>query len=814
MRVSNARPIRSRILLAALLTVGCDSSAVPEHFDAAAWVNPFNGTRAVAPDFGTGGGGGNTFPGAARPFGMLQWSPDTWPSTENFVGGYTYDDRQIRGFSLTHLNGGGCAQYRDILFTPTSAVLTRSPARPTSAAPQAEFLSGFDHAFEHASPGRYQVRLNPESAESIAVRLAAAARSGLAEFRFSAGAPATVLIDAGASPMANDDASVRIDPLRREVSGTTTSGRYCYQRNRYTVYFVAQFDRGFSAYGTWQRLRGLMPGSTQASDTAPLPLTYTPIPGGPASIPGDPSGTAQAGAYLQFDSASDPDVRVRVGLSYVSVEQARANLEAETPHWDLRRLETEARSDWNRVLGRVRVQGGSDAQRRNFYSKLYHALLQPKRHDDVNGQYRGFDAQLHTASGGGHYADFSGWDMYRQQIALLAMLEPEVSSAFMQSLVDAAAQSGCLPKFTAANDHTNVMSGDPAPIALATSLAFGAGGFDQQSALDAMLKGAQGCETGGRTRYVQRAGVASYLQLGYIPSEAEPLPLDGIAAVLDPHLVWGSAATTLEYVLADFAIGQFAAHLGETALADDFRRRSANWRKLFNPASGFLEPRSALGGFSPLFDPAGRRGYTESSAAQFRWFVQHDVGGLVDALGGDTAAEALLDHFFTELNAGPESEYAFLGNEPNLHAPWLYHWIGRPDLSQSIIDTALATLYDDGPGGYPGNADTGAMGAWVVWASLGLFPAVPGTDVLLLHAPAFERIEVDLPGGPLRIETEGAGPYVESVWLDGREHARSWLRFDELRGARTLRFRRSSTPGADWGRAPALHPPSFAPEQP
>ncbi|MDQ3936219.1 MAG: glycoside hydrolase family 92 protein, partial [Actinomycetota bacterium] len=300
-----------------LVALACAPGAAAA--DRGRYVDVFAGTRAGAADFGTGGGAGNTFPGATVPFGMVQWSPDTDPSTENFSGGYSHGDSRIRGFSLTHLSGAGCAALRDVPFLPTTAPVTRAPGRPGSSDVDPAYLASFSHADESARPGAYLVRLG----DGTEVELSATERTGAGRFGFPAGG-GSVLVNAGGSAMANRDAEVAIDPARREVSGTVESGRFCYQRNSYRVHFAAEFSRPFAAHGAW-RDQTLMPGATSASDHSDGALNYTPIPGGPPALPGNPSGTAQAGAYVTFDGP----VEVRVGVSYVSVEAARANLAAE-----------------------------------------------------------------------------------------------------------------------------------------------------------------------------------------------------------------------------------------------------------------------------------------------------------------------------------------------------------------------------------------------------------------------------------------------------------------------------------------------------
>jgi predicted alpha-1,2-mannosidase len=279
-----------------------------------------------------------------------------------------------------------------------------------------------------------------------------------------------------------------------------------------------------------------------------------------------------------------------------------------------------------------------------------------------------------------------------------------------------------------------------------------------------------------------------------------------------PAAVWGSAATTLEYAVADFAIARFAAALGESAVAETFLARSASWKHLFNPETGHLQPRLSTGAFTAAFDPASGEGYVEGNGAQYTWMVPHDLAGLIAGLGGMAAARGRLDRFFAELNAGPAAPHAFLGNEPCAHTPWIYAWLGQPHRTQEIARQAIRTLFDASPGGYPGNDDVGQMSAWYVFAALGLYPAIPGTDVLVLGSPLFPRVTLRLPGKTITIVGRNAAPerpYVQRLTVDGAEHTRPWIRFGEIRDGARLVFHLASRPSLGWGSSPEDAPPSF-----
>jgi predicted alpha-1,2-mannosidase len=791
--MSNVQPLirRAGIVLAALALLAPAASLASAR-GLADRVHVFAGTMPGHDTFG----GGHNFPGASAPFGMVQWSPDTSPADLNGRGGYDYRDSHIKGFSLTHLSGAGCSLYGDFPFLPTTEPLEASPAAPGSSL-NGEYQPGFSHAHESGRPGYYAVRLNPAHGAAIGVELTASTRTGMARFTFPRSPHASVLINAGGSAQPNDFAAVQIDPISHEIDGTASSGLFCGQRPRYRVYIAAVFNRGFSDYGTWEGSAQLAGGtSASASESPPL----------------NPQTTADAGAYARFDTRRNRMVLARVGVSFVSVEDARANLAAENLGLGFDAVARRTEGAWNKWLGRIRVGGGTRSQIDTFYTALYHVGLAPRTFSDVGGAYVGMDGLLHRAAGRIQYADFSGWDTYRTQIQLLSILAPRRASAMVRSLLADAAESGCLPRWSYANGQSMTMVGDSADPLIASAAAFGATGFARGDALEAMLRGAEEPCRSANGEYLERQGLAPYLALGYVPYDLDTNTRNANSLFGSPDAVWGSAATSLEYALDDFAIAQFAARsLRDRATYRRFMRRSANWRKLFPRRGGSVEPRYENGAFPANYDNRRGGGFVEGNSLQYSWLVPHDPAGLFRMMGGRTKATRRLGHFLRKLNGGPggtHTDHALLGNEPTLHVPWLYDWTGRPYGTQAAVRRALR-LYRTTPDGYPGNDDLGTLSSWYVFAALGLYPEIPGVGLLAISSPLFRRASLALPHHRrLSISSAGRGPYIDGLRIDGRGYGRPWTTWCALAHGARLAFRLSPHPNHRWGSAPA---PSFGP---
>jgi predicted alpha-1,2-mannosidase len=759
-------------------TAGADPITSVVIDDPSQYVNTLVGTKPGGPDFGHGGGAGNTFPGADAPFGMLQWSPDT---VTHQHGGYHYDDNRIKGFSLTHLSGPGCSDFGNVPFMPA---LGTSPVS----------FSTFSHANESAAPGYYSVAFD----NGLRTELTTTQRSGVARFTYPAGQRASLSVDAA---KAFNAASGTITIGTNTLSGFTDSGGFCGAGNRYRLHFHVVFDRPFAttavatADGKPDTSRRSIDG-TSAGSVPAAPKTAAAQSGVDTRKAPAPEATTAvepfaAAAFVSFDTSTNRTVTAKVGVSFVSLDGARANLEAEQGSRNFDEVRAGTRGSWNTLLGRIAVAGGTDTQRRVLYSNLYHSLLHPNVFSDTDGRYMGFNGQIQTAAAGHvQYANYSGWDVYRSQVQLIALLDPARAADIAQSAVNQATQGGYSDRWTVANGGTGVMNGDPLAIIISSMHAFGGTGFDTATALQRMVAGSHD----GR----QRPGFAQYDSFGYVPT--------GTGGV------WGSAATTLEYTSADYAVSAFAARIGDAANAELYLRRSQNWRSLFESGNKYLQPRNTDTTF-PAFSPTQQNEYVEGNAAQYTWMVPHNYRGLFDAMGGNGTVIPRLDNFFTQLNAGGTLPYAYLGNEPTLNTPWAYVYAGAPSKTQDVVRRALTTIFKATPDGYVGNDDLGQMASWAVWAAIGMYPEVPGRAELILASPQFPAVTITRANGVVIDMTapNASDPvkYVQSLTVNGSASNRAWLPASFVANGGTLAFTLSATPNTTWASAPADAPPSF-----
>jgi predicted alpha-1,2-mannosidase len=731
----------------ALTAPGAAAAAAPQLVtDPVALVNPLIGTS----------GGVNEFPGPDMPFGMIQWSPDTAPSRPD-GGGYSYTADEISGFSLTHLSGPGCDAFGDVPVLPTVGAISSSPSSTTES---------FTHSTETAQAGYYAVTLG----NGVRVQLTDATRAGIAKFTFPATTQANLLLNLTGSqePDAVTTAATVGDD---EVTGSVTSGYFCgedtgWERD-YTLHFDMVFNHPFTASGTWPA---------------------SPIPG-----VGTPQGPG--GEYLTFDTTADQTITAKVGISYTSTPNAGLNLGAEIPGWNFAQVRRANRAAWNGLLGKIQIAGGTSSQQAAFYTALYHALLDPSVFSDVNGQYTGFDGNVHTVPRGhAEYANYSGWDIYRSQVQLAAMVAPQQTSDAITSMLNDYAQTGQLPKWSLANGETYVQVGDPADPIIADAHAFGARDFNVPQALADMIHEAT-------VPNDVRPGLAALQQDGY-------LPYDESYGCCN---FYGAVSTQLEYDTADYAIASLALATGQRADYREFAAQAQSWQNIFNITDGYVQARQSAGQWLPGFSPSALSGFVEGTSAQYTPMVPFNLAGLIAARGGDAAWVSYLGSLLSDLTS-PGPTNANLSDEPSLEIPYEYDYAGAPYLTQQVVREIEDQLYSDTPAGEPGNDDLGTLAAAYVWDELGFYPETPGTGVLALASPVFPEAVVHLPGGRrLTINAPAAqasAPYVQGLTVDGRTSDRAWVDYSSLVRGGTLDYDLSSAPDKSWASGAAAAPPS------
>lgn len=725
------------------------------------WVNPFIGTGGIPWVCG------NNFPGAMVPFGMVRLGPET---TSMLIrkralntSGYYYGDDQLIGFSHTRLNGTGATDGGHFLVMPA-----RVPINPKVW--HAGQSTRFSHSDELASPGYYAVRL-PNL--GTLVELTSTPRVGVHRYTFAKGKPPRLWLDVmnALGGRKSTEGKVRVRPEAREVEGEVrTFGTFAGRYGGLKVYFVARVDQAFVSHAIWH-------------DDARLPDRLS-VEGG------------RVGVDLEFEKAGESNVvTLKLAISHVSVANARNNLDAEAGAKDFEVVVVEAQKAWEERLATIRVQGGTDKQRRIFYTALFRAFQMPTLFNDVNGEYLGFDRKVHRVADFQYFTDLSLWDTFRTTHPLYTLIAPTEHRSMLISLVRMAEQGGWLPRWPSGHGYSNSMLGTPADIVIAEAYLKGIHGFDVERAYQAMRHTALAPTPPGAA-FSGREGVEHYLRYGYCPSD----------------MMEESVARTLEFSWSDSAIANLAKALGRDEDAKLFREHAQNYRNLWNTNTQHFQPRDAQGKFFEPFKPllltyldrGGEytKAYVEGSALQWRWGVPHDGAGLISLFHSREFFVTELNDFFGKSNPamgrwnpGP---YYWHGNQPDIHAAYLFSEAGRPDLTQKWVRWILENKYGDGYDGLDGNDDGGTLSAWYVFSALGLYP-VAGSDKYQLGGPLFERAEVKLKRQPLVIIAENYAtnhPYVRQVWLNDAPLDRSWIRHAEIEAGGVLRFAMSSEPSA------------------
>ncbi len=731
--------------------------------------------EAVDPIIGSSGEG-MTSPTAQLPFGMVQWGPDT------HIGewyNYAYEDNKILGFSMTHISGAGCRLFNDLPVLPWVGEIEANPGVA------AAYSLSFSHSKEEAHPGYYAVTTD----NGIKTELTAALRSGMARFTFPAGATRTLILEAGSSATA-DMSSAKSDTSSIQLSGNTASGKligghFCNSGPAYTLYYTMQFSEPFASTGGWDA--DVHPGAVFATGH-------------------------KAGGWVTF-AASEKPVLMKVGLSFVSIENARANLRADLPDAPSNDFDDQfnatrhaAETIWSEALGKIDVTGGTHDQRKIFYTGLFHMLLSPNVFSDSNGEYVDFDGRTRQLKQDEEqYTNFSDWDTTHNVVQLQSMLFPRQSSQMMQSLVRDAEQNGMFPRWAYANGASWVMSGDAPAVLLADAYAFGARGFDTHTALKYMVQAATVPENwwhGGK----ERLDLEEYLSKGYLSLRDHKYP--------DMY----NASASLNFNNADFAVSRMAEALGDHADAQLLLKHAQYWRNLFDKGSSLIRPREQDGSFVagwdpehylPRFDRLSALGFEEGSAYQYTYMLPFNYAGLIQALGGREAAIPKFDKFFEKVVGWNTTNFTTT-NEPDFGEQYVYDWLGQPWKTQSVISRELET-FTTKPDGLAGNDDLGATSGLYVFDSLGFYPVIPGVGGFALGAPLFPNAHITFGDGrTFDMERHGKGIYVQRVTLNGQSYFSTWLPLERLsRDHNVMVFWMAEEPNRQWGASAHDAPPSF-----
>ncbi|MFV0420187.1 MAG: GH92 family glycosyl hydrolase [Dysgonomonas sp.] len=690
--------------------------------DYAGKVNTLIGTKGI------GLASGYMYPGATYPFGMVQFTP-------------SYFSKQS-GFVINQLSGGGCDHMGNFPTFPVKGRLEMSPDNIINYR--------VNITEEKGTAGHYEAIVQ----DDIKAELTVTERTGMARYEYPQGQNfGTVIIGGGiAATDINQAAIVITSPNTCE--GFTEGGYFCGYRTPYKVYFVAEFDAKAAETGTWKDEK-VMPNTTFAEGKT-------------------------SGVFFTFDLTKQKSIQYKVGVSYVSVENARENLKAENTKWDFNAVKTQAAAKWNEYLGKIEVEGANSDRITQFYSHLYRVFIHPNVCSDVNGEYMGADFKVHKTRAK-HYTSFSNWDTYRTQIQLLSMLDPDVASDVVISHQLFAEQAGGgFPRWVMANIETGIMQGDPTPILISNAWAFGARNYDPRPIFEIMKLGAE--VPGTMCQDVEvRPGLKQYLEKGYY-----------------------NASEQLEYTSSDFAIGRFALlACGNEFASWRYYHFARSWKNLYNPETGWLQSRKSDGSWKSLGDD-----FRESTYKNYFWMVPYNLGGLIELIGGKAEAEKRLDDLFRRLDAGYGDEWFASGNEPSFQIPWIYNWVGKPYKAQAIINKVLNEQYSSKENGLPGNDDLGTMGAWYVFACMGLYPEIPGVGGFSINTPIFSSIRVHMKKGDLIIKGGSEKDiYIKSLKLNGQPYESTWINWDDVSKGATLDYTVSGKPNLQWGTK--IDSPSF-----
>ena len=716
------------------------------------FVNPFIGTS----NFGT------TNPGPIAVRGMANVSPfnvagpqnlpfekdSRWLSTP-----YVHENTFLTGFSHVNLSGVGCPELGVILAMPTTGEINTD-----------HLEYGSTYSNEKSRVGCYS---NVLDKYNIEVEATATTRVGVSKYSFPAG-DSNILLNLGLGLTNEQGASIKVvSPT--EIEGIRSVGSFCYYKpeEAYPVYFVARFSRPADEFGVWKK-------PTRYSGEEAQWMGYNGktriMKGFTKEVVGD-----SIGAYMRYNLESPTQVEMKIGLSYVSLDNARENLEKETSDKTFDEILQDSQEEWNQYLSKIEVEGGTEEDKTIFYTALYHTLIHPNTLNDVNGDYPKMKTRETLKTKGTRYTTFSLWDTYRNLHQLMSLIYPKQQSNMVKSMLQIYDESGWLPKWELNATETTTMVGDPAGIIITDTYLKGIQDFDVEKAYKAMLKSAEQIEDNPL-----RPGLKDYLDKGYLTTKTTNS---------------GSVSTTQEYNISDYAIAQLAKEMGEQSDYRRFGKRAISYRKLFDKEFNLLRPRNDDGSWLTPYNPESganfekNLGFIEGSAWQYTFMVPHDIRGLMKLMGGPKPfAQRLQDVF--------DKNQFDMANEPDIAYPYLFNYVkGEEHRTQEMVSGLLDKHFKNNPDGIPGNDDTGTMSAWAVFSMMGIYPINPAEPKYAITKPAFDKITIHLDeeyykGKKLIItsSTIGSKEPISKILVDGNPHGKYFISHRELVNASEIRI--------------------------
>ena len=712
-------------------------------------------TKYVDPFIGTGGHG-HTFPGATVPFSLVQLSPDNGKNGWDWVSGYHFSADSIAGFSHMHLSGTGIGDWLDIAIMPLNQPVNKKDF---------DTRIKFSHNNEKASPGYYEVRLD----NGIQAKLTSTERVGLHNYTFPKNTEPTIRLDLGHAYNWDRPMDTEIKILN---DSTAIGKRYSYGwANQQHIYFAIRFNKSFNSY----LLNGNKTNEKQISQ-----------------LNNSRQGPVNA-VNAQFIFQKIDQVDLKVALSTSSAEKAVHALN-EIPNWDFNQVKSNAENQWEKELGKIKVESTDETLKKIFYSALYHTAVSPTLYSDQDGEYKNYKGEFHKMNNAGQrYTLFSLWDTFRALKPLLTITQSERYTDMMNSMLAFYDENGLLPVWDLSTFETNTMTGYHAVPVLADAVLKDIPGIDQEKAFKAMLASAN----------QKIREVPDYIEYGYVPQDVNG----------------GSVTSTLEYAFDDYCISLVAKKLGKKKEFEEYTKRAKNYIHLFDPNSGFMRAKLKNGKFVEPFDPFysehefSKSQYIEGNAWQHSFFVPHDVRGLAKLFPKKDGLDNMLDTLFTAPsymtgeNQSPDAsgfigQYAH-GNEPSHHIAYMYSYLGKPWKTQEKVRAIIDSMYHERPDGYAGNEDAGQMSAWAVWSMMGLYPASPVNGEYVFGSPALDKSDITMPNGKtfsiIAKNNSKKNIYIKSITLNGKPYKKTYITHKDMLKGGTLEFQMSDVPNQKFG---------------